>query len=74
MLINTTGFAGSNAIDNLELFSIIDATADAWVCVYDAIFHEKNEELKVWMIDVMVSDCTLCPIDVFADTKDKETP
>ena len=43
-----TGFAGSNAVDNLELFSIVDAAADAWVVIYDAIFHEKNEELKVF--------------------------
>lgn len=42
-----SGFAGSNAIQNLELFSIVDAAADAWVHVYDANFHEKNEELKV---------------------------
>lgn len=42
-----SGFAGSNAMENLELFSIVDAAADAWVHVYDANFHEKNEELKV---------------------------
>lgn len=48
-LFNTTGFAGSNPVDNLELFSIVDAAADAWVNVYDAIYHEKNEELKVWI-------------------------
>ena len=42
-----TGFAGSNAIENLELFSIVDAAADTWVHIYDANFHEKNEEMKV---------------------------
>lgn len=42
-----SGFAGSNALENLELFSIVDAAADAWVHVYDANYHEKNEELKV---------------------------
>ena len=42
-----SGFAGSNAMENLELFSIVDAAADAWVHVYDANFHEKNEELRV---------------------------
>lgn len=42
-----TGFAGSNNVDNLEIFSIVDAAADAWVFIYDANFHEKNEELKV---------------------------
>lgn len=34
-------------MENLELFSIVDAAADAWVHIYDATFHEKNEELKV---------------------------
>ena len=43
----TIGLAGSNAVDNLELFSIVDAAADAWVHIYDATFHEKDEKLKV---------------------------
>lgn len=42
-----SGFAGSSAVENLELFSIVDAAADAWVHVYDANFYEKNKELKV---------------------------
>ena len=72
-LFNTIGFAGSNAVDNLELFSIVDAAADAWVRVYDAIYHEKNEELKVWMINSNVNIMTLHCIISFAETKDKET-
>ena len=47
VLHHPTDFAGSNATENLEIFSIVDAAADAWVHIYDANFHEKNEELKV---------------------------
>ena len=39
--------AGSSTLENLELFSIIDATADAWFKIYAAIYHEKNPDRKV---------------------------
>lgn len=42
-----SGLAGANAFENAELFSIVDATSDAWVHIYDAVFWEKNEERKV---------------------------
>lgn len=46
-ITNASGLAGENAIENTELFSIVDAAADAWVKVYEAIFHEKDEARKV---------------------------
>ena len=42
-----SGLAGGDAMENAELFSIVDATADAWVQVYAAIYHEKDEARKV---------------------------
>jgi len=41
------GLAGSNNEDNAELFSIVDATADAWFKIYAAVFFEKDEKRKV---------------------------
>ena len=42
-----TGLAATNDTDNTELFSIVDATADAWFQIYAAVFHEKDEKRKV---------------------------
>ena len=42
-----TGLAATNDTDNAELFSIVDATGDAWFQIYAAIFHEKDEKRKV---------------------------
>lgn len=41
------GLAATNDTDNAELFSIVDATGDAWFQIYAAIFHEKDEKRKV---------------------------
>ena len=53
------GFSGSSALENMEIFSIVDATADAWVQIYQAIYHEKDEERKVGITKSVCSQAML---------------
>lgn len=45
--LSIAGMAGSDDIENAELFSIVDAAADAWFQIYPAVYREKDEERKV---------------------------
>lgn len=53
------GLAGSTHLENTELFSIVDAAADAWFKIYDAVFLEKDETRRVTWCKVCLFQYTL---------------
>ena len=49
------GLAGKTSEENAELAGIVDSMADGWCAVLLANFKQKNEELKVKLLSLLVT-------------------
>lgn len=47
MLYIHAGLAGSNLLENTEVFSIVGAAEDAWCNIYTALYKQKDTASKV---------------------------
>lgn len=41
------GLSGSNLLENTEVFSIVGATEDAWVNIFNARYKQPDQETTV---------------------------
>ena len=66
------GLAGETSEENAELAGIVDSMADGWCAVLLANFKQKNEELKVKLLSLLITISYLpsqYPIANFTVTK-----
>ena len=55
------GLAGKTSEENAELAGIVDSMADGWCAVLLANFKQKNEELKVKLLSLLVLTISYLP-------------